>query len=138
MDDLIVMRHHELQGGYSTQINKAIEKVTDFLDQRGNPFSVSSTGPLHNLKTGEKIPQDVADNYISFFDHGKAGYELFRKERFIDKSKKLSDTIHRVNLPKFSIAEPKSQTVTQNIKFQTRKLGKAQVSWHTNKRHTSL
>ena len=32
-------------------------------------------------------------------------------------------------MPKFSIAEPKSQTVTQNIKLQTRKLGKAQKNY---------
>ena len=72
------------------------------------------------------VPQEDTDRFIGIISHGKNEYENFRKERFIDKCKNLSDTIHKANLPKFSSVEPKTKTVNQNIRSLTKMLGMAQ------------
>ena len=122
--DIGAVPHHELKGSYSSQINISIERVAEFLERRGNPFQSAALAPHHILSTGEMVPQEVTD--IGFFSHGNNEYENFRKERFIDKDKHSSDTIHKVNLAKFSSVEPKTKTASRNIRSLNKKLGEAQ------------
>ena len=125
IEDYRHVLYHHLKGSYSSQINISIVRVAEFLEKRGNPFRPAAIAPLHNLSTGEMVPQEVTDRFIGFSSHGKNEYENFRRERFIDKYKNLSDTIHKVNLPIFSSVEPKTKTISQNIRSLT-KLEKAQ------------
>ena len=120
IEDYRNVLHHQLKGSYSSQINISIVRVAEFLEKRGNPFRPAAIAPLHNLSTGEMVPQEVTDRFIGFSSHGKNEYENFRRERFIDKCKNLSDTIHKVNLPKFSSVESKTKTVSQNIRSLTK------------------
>ena len=65
--------------------------------------------------------------YQYFFENGKEGYTNFRKERFIEKNKKLSDTRKRVNLPAFD-RKYKSMPVTTDTtsKLAIKELSQAQ------------
>ena len=38
---------------------------------------------------------------IEYFEHGEKTYIEFRNERFVDKTKALSDVIKKVSLPSF-------------------------------------
>ena len=64
-------------------------------------------------RTGQCVPEEVSVRLLNFFENGKEGYTNFRKERCIEKNKKLSDTINRVNLPAFN-PKYKSMPVTTN------------------------
>ena len=94
--------HHELLGKYSENFNKQVLKVADFVRERGNPFS-SSTGvtQLHNFITGASVDKDAAARLLNFEENSLKHYEDLIKERYIDKTKMLSDTIHKSNLPHF-------------------------------------
>ena len=63
-------------------------------------------------------PSAVSECLINFYNHGKELYETFRNERFVEKSRKLSDTIKKVNLPKF-VPKPKEKTERKQIKSDT-------------------
>ena len=62
---------HKLHWSYIFNIQ--LKNVSDFLKARGNPYLPENHPKLHN--------------------NGGRDYELFRNEKFVDKSCKLSDTI---------------------------------------------
>ena len=85
------------------------------MEQRGNPFT-SATGivKLHNFFSGASVVDEVARRLLNFDENSMRRYESFRKERFIDKTKMLSETIQKSNLPHFATqsqeeAQKKSQ-----------------------------
>ena len=51
-----------------------------------NPFHVTQR---------EMITQEIRYNFLGIETRGLELYEDFQKERFVDKSKRLTDTIHR-------------------------------------------
>ena len=107
--------HHELYGNFALNYNKQVIKVIEFVEQRGNPFT-SATGivKLHNFFSGASVVEEVARRLLNFDENSVRRYESFRKERFIDKTKMLSETIQKSNLPHFATqsqeeAQKKSQ-----------------------------
>ena len=104
-----------------------MQKVVSFIEARGNPFETAAASKLHNFTTGQCVPEEVSVRLLNFFENGKEGYTNFRKERFIEKNKKLSDTIKRVNLPAFDPIY-KSMPVTTNTtsKLAIKELSQAQ------------
>ena len=95
--------HHELYGNFALNYNKQVIKVIEFVEQRGNPFT-SATGivKLHNFFSGASVVEEVARRLLNFDENSVRRYESFRKERFIDKTKMLSETIQKSNLPHFA------------------------------------
>ena len=55
---------------------------------------------LYNFVSGTTIPSTATNKILNCYLHGKEQYEIFRTERFLDQSKKLSDTIHKIAFPK--------------------------------------
>ena len=53
-------------------------------------------------------------------------YKSFRKERFIEKKKKISDTIHRRNLKTFASIHTQKAATTGKRKRQKNKLAQGQ------------
>ena len=49
---------------------------------------------LHNIFTQEILPNDISQDLKNVFQIGTALYKDFRIKRFLDKTEKLSDSIH--------------------------------------------
>ena len=67
----------------------------------------------------------VSERFIHFYKHGSEGYDLFRNERFVVKTRKLSDTIKKVNLPLF-IEIPTAEKKQQNSDALVKELSNVQ------------
>ena len=92
--------HHELGGNVSGRLSSCVKKIYDFIAARGNPYVIRQTGSkLHHFFTGQLVTPEYAVRLLSVMENGKSGFLEFRKERFKEKSKKLSDTITKVKLP---------------------------------------
>ena len=65
---------------------------------------------LHYFITKEIPSEKVAEQYLNFFENGKENYLLFRKDRFIENTNKLSDIINQVKLPFFIATKTKKVT----------------------------
>ena len=92
--------HHELEGGISQRINDAIKGVADFITERENPYEILVATSLHNYTSRQVVEKDTS-KLLKFFEHASQRYQSFRTDRFVKKSKKLSETITKVMLPKF-------------------------------------
>ena len=117
--------HHELTGNADNIYNEAVSKVFEFISTRGNPYSCSATTQLHNFTSGQVVPLETF-RLASFLIHSKEEYLKFRTERFTSKTKLLSDTITKVNLPKMNEPKHQAKSSSQNVNDVTKYLGQAQ------------
>ena len=104
--------HHELTGNYSKVFNNQVQNVLSFVRARGNPYFPTALLQLHNFVTKVRAPDNALKRLVGFYDNGKANYEVFRKERFIDKTKALMDVIKQEKHPEFIPTKKKTQKVT--------------------------
>ena len=82
-------------------LSDSVDKVFNILLERNNPYEVEQTTKLHHFTTGHIVFDEHAERLLSFFDHGQPNYIEFRKERYINKTKILSDRITKNQLPLF-------------------------------------
>ena len=52
---------------------------------------------LHNILTQEVMTDEIRDQLLRVTDIGTAAYVKLRKDRFVDKSVRFCETIHRTN-----------------------------------------
>ena len=76
-----------------------------FIEYKGSPIFSSSSPILQNVVTKEIMSLDIRndlighdENCLPAFKSGEAKYLAYRKERFLEKTTKISETIHRSNL----------------------------------------
>ena len=70
----------------------------------------------------KRFQRNPQKKILHFFEDGKQRYEKFRNERLVEKSKNLSHTITKRNLPKFEEKQKKPKTVKEIARFVTKKL----------------
>ena len=65
---------------------------------------------------------------LGFLENGFKTYVSFRKERFQEKNRRVTDTIKRVNIPNFVSKEEKAkkESTTQSVKIASTLIGKVQ------------
>lgn len=119
-DNYELKSHHEYYPGKIDRMEMIIEKMIQYISQRVNPF-IEGNQPLRNIVTQEQTPPDVTKALLNIFETGCEVYETFRKERFENLTKPLSDTISRVKLPSFKTA---TGTVAQKQSKITNKQNK--------------
>ena len=110
---------HEFTTADTDADEKKVQAMTSFIEGNENPFRVLPTGEakLHNILTQEIMTEEIRSQILSVKEIGAKKYSEFRRERFVMKSKRLSDTIHRTNLKTFnSIRTDKSQTPKKTAK----------------------
>ena len=106
--------HHEYSNASIQNSESAVNKIVHFIVSKEiNPFQ-SSKQQLCNLVTEQLVHSDVTKELLSIFGKGLELYNVFRDERFIEKSKPLSAVISRNNLPHFKTF-PKSEN-TKSVK----------------------
>ena len=74
-----------------------ISNMIKFMLTIQNPVHVSldTEHHLHYILAQENLPIDISMDLINIFEIGESLYTDFCKKRFIQKSEKLSETIHR-------------------------------------------
>ena len=100
--------HHELSSDISKEISDHTLSTVEFILARGNPYQTTATAALQNFTSVQKVPKESAEKVLNFFEDGKQRYEKFRNERLVEKSKNLSHTITKRNLPKFEEKQKKT------------------------------
>ena len=92
--------YHELNVSYCFNYNNRLQKVTDFLWFRGNRLAISSEFvKLHIFFTKASATFYLAERLLIFPENSILRKEVFRKKRFIDKTKSSSATMKNSNLP---------------------------------------
>ena len=92
--------HHDLIGRKAEHLNRNVARLLDFVCNRGNPFIIQAPGiKLHNFVTKQLADEEVSARLLQALENGNRCYKEFRKERFLEKTKKLSATITKRNLP---------------------------------------
>ena len=97
--------------------NTQVKAVSEFILRKGNPYKTLAPN-LHNFVSGLTISSVDTKKVLNCYIHGKEQYRIFRNERYIDQSKQLNDTIHKIAFPKPVDAlkkSPKSNAVANSL-----------------------
>ncbi|KAG1696934.1 Alpha-N-acetylgalactosaminidase [Nymphon striatum] len=131
--------HRELSGvktsAYDSVVNHAFKKsetvmgeryvqaILAVIERNENPFQGGTVElKLHNILTQEVMTGEIRKQLLGVNEIGTAAYEKFRRERFVEKSVRLSSTIHRTNLKTFLSIKEKTNTKEKGGKaLNTRK-----------------
>jgi len=63
------------------------------------------------------MSKDIRNDMLNAFTNGKEKYLTFRKERFLEKTTRISDTIHRANLKTMkTIRKKPEKTIKKTVK----------------------
>ena len=83
---------------------------------------------LYHFTSGQLIDPEISAKILEFFDYGWIEYLIFREERYLQKSKKLKETIKRFKVPPFipKNTTEKKDTSRVSAKKATKKIGEAQ------------
>ena len=87
--------HHEFSETATQDEREAVAKMIQFVEERGNPFDVSST-KMKNLSSGEQLDPKLVDFRIKCTIKGEEEYQKFKEERLEKKSVKLFDLIPKL------------------------------------------
>ena len=87
--------HHEFSETATQEEREAVAKMIQFIEERGNPFDVSST-EMKNLSSGEQLDPKLVDFRIKCTTKGEEEYQKFKEERLEKKSVKLFDLIPKL------------------------------------------
>ena len=94
-------KHHEQTKSLQDRFRKHVSKLTAEIEAMDNPF-LDTGSELVNIETKDVAETVVIETIIKVLSVGKEKYAMFLKERLIDSSKPIDDTIHRNKLPLFS------------------------------------
>ena len=92
--------HHEFSKTQTQNLEEKVNSMFQYILQKGNPFDMTPI-PLHNLVTKALVSQDTKDKILNLFQTGNELYSTLRKERYEEKTTRISSTIHKVMLPVF-------------------------------------
>ena len=83
---------------------------------------------LYHFTSGQLIDPEISAKILEFFDYGWIEYLIFREERYLQKSKKLKETIKRFKVPPFipKNTTEKKDTSRVSAKKATKKIGESQ------------
>ncbi len=95
--------HHEFSPTEIAAEEGKIIDMIDYIKSKENPCNVTDATQkkLHNVITQEIATEEIRKDLLCFGKKSKELYQNFRNERFIEKEKKIADTIHRVKMKTF-------------------------------------
>ena len=86
-----------------------------FIKEKGPPLSLDASPTLQNFVTKEVMSKDIRNDMPNAFTKGKEKYLTFRKERFLEKTTRIGDTIHRANLKTMKTIRKKPEKTIKKI-----------------------
>ena len=91
-------QHNEASLTHTRNMEDQIQGMVHFIENKGSPLSLCCPTVLQNFVTKEQMTDDIRNDLLNASKRGKEKYMEFRKDVFIEKSRRLSATIHRSNL----------------------------------------
>ena len=104
-------RHHEQV--HSVQKAKDVKSLIGVIEEMGNPFCEDSADLLV-LDTKEIVPKCVVEPVSGAKIKGQSMYDKYVEERLNKRSKPITDTIQRRNLPLFGSSEKRTSRKTSH------------------------
>lgn len=98
--------HHEQKPGVQCAFSKDVHSTVSSFEELGNPFMEESQN-LMAIHTRDIMDDAVIDTVGNAKKIGEEQFNLFVKERLIDRSKPITDPIKKNNLPTFSTPSQK-------------------------------
>ena len=97
---------HALSKTRRIKVNHNVTKPLDRTLLQRNLYGITTAVglpvSLHNIFTKTAVDQVVALRLLKCLENGKKIYQSYRKERLVDKTKKISATITKRSLPLFN------------------------------------
>lgn len=113
-DDKGDIRHHEQQKSIQVTFSAQVKSIVSSIEELGNPF-LEEGKDLISLETKEIADASVIKTVNEIQDLGREQFNLFVKERLVDRTKSLYAVIPRNKLPLFRSIHKK---VTVKVKTQ--------------------
>ena len=86
-----------LSGRKGLVFDKNVVRMLDFMEALQNPFIVmSSHVTLHNIVTNVAVANTIKIRLLKALENGEKAYQAYHNECFVEKSRKLAATMHRV------------------------------------------
>ena len=105
-------KHHDQTPSMQSSFLKDVKCLINAVEEMGNPFKEDS-GDLLVLDTMEIMPEEVVQSVKNLQKLGEGQYKAFVKERLIDSSKPITETIKRNNVALFSRPPGKTRSKKQ-------------------------
>ena len=103
--------NHEFNETLTKQMEEKMTKMLSYIHARENPAKIPSEIRLHNILSQAIMSEEIRQSLLSVFARGNEMYQAFRNERYINKTKAISDTISRSKVKTFKSAyEGKSES----------------------------
>ena len=83
--------HHEFNPNSARRNNDRVNKLLNYVNLIGNPFSFDSK--LRNICSGSSVAGNVVEGILKCLDVGEASYQDYRQARLVTRDKMLHDTI---------------------------------------------
>ena len=120
-------QHHESSKAFTERLENQVQSVIRFIETKGSPLSGSAPKTLHNFVSKEIMPEVVRTDLLNASDTGKERYIEHRSNKFVQKTERISATIHKMNLSNMSSAnkpvpEKTTKQVVKEISLNERKL----------------
>ena len=106
------IRHHEQIPGVQNSFAKDVRSLVETIEEMGNPF-VEDIMDLLVLDNNDVMPDIVVKSVKNAQQIEQSQYEEYTKQILKDRSKPITDTIHRNNLPLFGTPSQKSPSKVQ-------------------------
>ena len=103
------LRHHEQTPSTQTAFKKDVLSVVSEFNELGNPFEEQGD-ELIAVHTRDVMDSAVVDTVQNVLQIGKSQYDSYVEERLIARSKRITDTIKKNNLPLLSTLGKKCQS----------------------------
>lgn len=104
--------HHEQKTGVQSTFLKDVVNTVSCFEELGNPFTVESEN-LMAIHTKDIMDDSVVATVTNAQKIVEEQFCLFVKERFIDRSKPVTDPLKKNNLPTFSTPTKKAVSKDQ-------------------------
>ena len=115
--------NHKLTGtSKSKKFNEMVQQAVKVISSQGNIFTLQqSVSSFRNFLIQQNFPADVSQKSLNCLSEGTERHKFFHRERFAEKSEKLSEVIHKVKLPpltnKFIITDITCEKSKQKEKY---------------------
>ena len=106
--------HHDSSPSVTAKSEQHVQEMLKYLEERGSPFSTECPPNLQNIITKELMTGDIKNDLLYAQEKGRSKYVSFHKERFLSKSLKIGETIHRGDLKAMSFLANKPKKVQRN------------------------
>ena len=116
--------NHEFSDAETKARESNIRDMIKYLELYENPFQITegTEKQFHNIISQEVMPTEVREGMLSVESKSLQLYNAFRNERFLDRTKKLSDTIHWNSIKTCQSIKAESPSTTTSKKEKSERL----------------